>query len=75
MCFTLHVADVYDCTHQVVTKRQRVDCNKRFCRYSSMHLWEQHNCIATCAQTLDAEQTVVMNTVSRPCDNCRYPPA
>ncbi|KAK0444874.1 hypothetical protein EV421DRAFT_1708953 [Armillaria borealis] len=51
MCFTLHVADVYACTHQVVTKRQRVDCNNRLCRYSSMHLWEQHNCIATCAQT------------------------
>ncbi len=29
MCFTLHVADVYACRHQVVTKRQRV-CSHAF---------------------------------------------
>ncbi|KAK0457840.1 uncharacterized protein EV420DRAFT_481353 [Desarmillaria tabescens] len=63
------------CTKSSPNVKEYVDCNNRFCRYSSMHLYDQHNCIATCAQTMNAEQTVVMNSVSRPCDNCRYPPA
>ncbi|TFK39438.1 hypothetical protein BDQ12DRAFT_56237 [Crucibulum laeve] len=72
MCYALILYDQYSCTHQIMTKRQKMDCRKEYCGISENHTFAPHNCSETCARRMEPERSMVSNTVPRPCDKCRY---
>ncbi|KAJ3718929.1 hypothetical protein EV361DRAFT_911105 [Lentinula raphanica] len=71
MCYILHIANEFTaCGHQVVFRRQRIDCNSNACVLSNQHRIGHHDCHSTCRQSLMREQTWTSGRLLRPCDAC-----
>ncbi|KAI6044487.1 hypothetical protein EDC04DRAFT_2642935 [Pisolithus marmoratus] len=70
MCFLLTQLTEFSCGHTTVTRQQRVDCNRSNCIFSSAHNPNPHNCAVECVQRMGPGQTLIMETVSRPCARC-----
>ncbi|EGO20747.1 hypothetical protein SERLADRAFT_399928 [Serpula lacrymans var. lacrymans S7.9] len=70
MCYNIIQYVEYACSHRFVTRRQKVDCNDKKCRFSNMHNAEEHNCINTCLQSMMAAQGLVMDTDNNSCSGC-----
>ncbi|KAI6101186.1 hypothetical protein F5141DRAFT_286991 [Pisolithus sp. B1] len=70
MCFRLTQLTEFSCGHTSIARQQRVDCNRSSCSFSQAHNPNTHDCNAECAQRMLADQTIIMDTVSRPCTRC-----
>ncbi|KAI5993365.1 hypothetical protein EDC04DRAFT_2806841 [Pisolithus marmoratus] len=70
MCFRLTQLTEFSCGDTTVARQQRVDCNGSNCIFSSAHNPNPHNCVAECAQRMRPDETIIMDTVSRPCARC-----
>ncbi|GLB43373.1 putative nup85 Nucleoporin [Lyophyllum shimeji] len=62
----------YACTHEVLTKRQKVDCNGRNCITSRAHILEAHDCFKTCPRIPMPERPLVDKSVDEKCPACIY---
>ncbi|KAF8552730.1 hypothetical protein OG21DRAFT_1415561 [Imleria badia] len=51
MCYNIIQYHEFQCTHCSLIKRQPVDCNYKYCRFSSRHETNLHDCASTCKQT------------------------
>ncbi|KAF9244100.1 hypothetical protein BU15DRAFT_42413 [Melanogaster broomeanus] len=70
MCYKIIQYCEYNCGHLAIVRQQIVDCNEKKCSFSSMHDREAHDCAATCAQRLLADQAIIMDTLEVPCSRC-----
>ncbi|KIJ20606.1 hypothetical protein PAXINDRAFT_66487, partial [Paxillus involutus ATCC 200175] len=70
MCYRIIQYSEYSCGHQFVIRQQIVDCNSQRCRLSGMHDNRNHNCAATCAQSLLPDQPIITDTLGHLCSRC-----
>ncbi|KAF9444473.1 hypothetical protein P691DRAFT_647715, partial [Macrolepiota fuliginosa MF-IS2] len=49
MCYLLCLHTRYSCRHEILTRRQKIDCNGHKCSVSRNHIEEVHDCLESCA--------------------------
>ncbi|ESK94828.1 hypothetical protein Moror_14152 [Moniliophthora roreri MCA 2997] len=74
MCFLINGERQFTCGHRARFKRERVDCNNRYCAISRSHRYtEAHDCATECEQNLKPDQDIIFGRVNRLCDECLNP--
>ncbi|KAF8998523.1 hypothetical protein BDQ17DRAFT_1361940 [Cyathus striatus] len=72
MCYVLGLYEKYTCGHQVLTKRNKVDCGRQTCGISHNHLSTKHDCVKTCIRRMSEDQALITEEPPRPCNQCRF---
>ncbi|KAH7905643.1 hypothetical protein BJ138DRAFT_1017431, partial [Hygrophoropsis aurantiaca] len=70
MCYNIISYVEHECTHRSQTKRQTVDCNNISCIFSGSHPTAEHECSATCEQSMLPDQRLITESTSGPCSSC-----